>query len=122
MNLADWLEKIQRKPYQERLKLLWVCVTASMFIVFCFWLISLNGLVRGNEENENQSLQSQQALNQAGENYHQLKSEVPTLWQALKASILGVADQLPSENLKSTPPENESIFKNQDAPAVSGQQ
>ena len=122
MNLADWLEKIQRKPYQERLKLLWICVTASMFVVFCFWLISLKGLVRGNEENKDQSSQSQQALNQAGENYHQLKSEVPTLWQTLKASILGVADQSPGESPQSTPPENGSIFKNQDAPAVSGQQ
>ncbi len=121
MNLADWLERIQRKPHQERLKLLWVCVSISMFIVFCFWLVSLNSLIKGGGS-ETQSAQSQQALDSANKSYQQMKSQVPTLWQTLKASILGSASQ-PAEDSKASQPKTNSIFKDQTSSSTnSGQE
>lgn len=40
MSLIDFIEKLQRKPKQTRIQILWLAVFISMIIIFSFWLIS----------------------------------------------------------------------------------
>lgn len=52
MNIIDFIEKLQRKPKQVRIQILWLAVFISMTVIFSFWLISFKySLKRTNLEN-----------------------------------------------------------------------
>ena len=40
MSLIDFIEKLQKKPKQARIQILYLAVFVSMMIIFSFWLIS----------------------------------------------------------------------------------
>ena len=88
MSLADFLEKIQNKPRHVRVMIMWVGVAIFMTFFLILWAATLDfGQNNKNLASENQFKQETQL-------FPEIKSEVPSLWQSLKASISGLFESL----------------------------
>ena len=92
MNLSDYLEKLQNKPRHVRVFILWVSVAISMTIVLALWIWSLEGLSESGPEKISQS------ENQKTESLTELKKEIPSLWQSLKASVSDILQTIEKES------------------------
>ncbi len=77
MSLISFIEKIQKKPRYIRIQILWLAVFISMFFIISFWVASLK-----------QSFPT--TIVEKEEPLKELKENVPTLMETLKASISGL--------------------------------
>ncbi len=87
MSFADWLGKIQKKPYKERVKLLWILVAVSMVFVVLLWFVSFNRTIVGGGEREEVS--ENESLDKLKEGFQEAKEEIPGLWSVLKGVFTG---------------------------------
>lgn len=76
MSLIDFIEKIQKKPRYVRIQILWLSVFISMVIIVSFWVVSLKQTFPATAENKEEPLK-------------ELKENIPTFRESLKASIGG---------------------------------
>jgi hypothetical protein len=88
MSLADYLEKIQNKPRPVRVAIMWVGVAIFMTFFLILWAATLNS----GQNNEN--LASENQFKQEAQSFSEIKSEIPSLWQSLKASISGLFESV----------------------------
>jgi len=58
MGLLDTIEKIQKRPINERKKIMAVSMTVSMMIVIAIWLISLQHSINSGLAQQNDSVPS----------------------------------------------------------------
>ncbi|OGZ32052.1 MAG: hypothetical protein A3I88_00080 [Candidatus Portnoybacteria bacterium RIFCSPLOWO2_12_FULL_39_9] len=76
----DFLEKLQNQPKHIRVQILWVSVAVCMFVIISLWVVSLKYSLSVNVEKsqtaENVSLPAQE-----------IKKEIPSLMENLKASL-----------------------------------
>lgn len=84
VSATDFLEKLQNKPKHVRIFILWTSVVISMTLLFVLWTWSLGG------PQEKQSETISQLENQETKSFTELKKEIPSLWQSLKASLSGL--------------------------------
>ena len=82
MAFIDFIEKLQKKPRQTRVKIMWVTVTICMAFIFVVWFWSLSN------EMQTSALQPKAADSLAG--LDQMKQDLPSLWQSLGAGISGI--------------------------------
>ena len=84
MSLADFIEKLQKKPRYVKVQIMWVVVTVCMVIIFAAWVWSLTNI--GTKATASQSQETADTLGQLG----QIKQDIPSLWQSLGAGISNV--------------------------------
>lgn len=84
VSATDFLEKLQNKPKHVRIFILWTSVVISMTLLFVLWAWSLGG------PQEKQLETISQLENQETKSFTELKKEIPSLWQSLKASLSGL--------------------------------
>ncbi len=98
MSLADFIEKIQRKPKYIRVQIMWLGVSACMIIFFVLWLWSLDSATKQARRTE------EAKTNDFSQNWQQVKEDIPTLWQSLGAGIGNLFNSINSteEDLSST--------------------
>ncbi len=88
MSLISFIEKIQKKPRYVRIQILWLVVFVSMFLIVSLWVVSLK-----------QTFPT--TIVEKEESFKELKENVPTLIETLRASISGLFDKdEPEEFLK----------------------
>lgn len=75
MSLINFIQKIQQKPRYIRLQILWLAVFICMFFIVFLWLISLNYSL------------PETAAEKTKSPLEEIKKEVPSLKETLKASI-----------------------------------
>jgi hypothetical protein len=75
MSLTDFLEKIQRKPRYVRLQILWLAVFICMVFIVSLWVVSLKSSL------------PETTAEKAKTPLDEIKKEIPSLKETLKASI-----------------------------------
>lgn len=97
MNLVNFLEKLQRKPREAKIQIMWIGSILCLIFIFAFWIWSLNDIIaQSKAENEDQKLKA---------GLEQFAKDVPTIWSTLGAGIGGVFDSLAGDLINS--PSNE---------------
>ncbi|MBI4708646.1 MAG: hypothetical protein HY764_00340 [Candidatus Portnoybacteria bacterium] len=99
MSLSDYLEKLQNKPKPVRVLILWISVSACMIVILSFWVASLTSNM------PSQNLSKKEAGDQSSQNTQSLsdiKEQIPTLWQSLKASFNGIFESAQKETQEAT--------------------
>jgi hypothetical protein len=92
MGLADYLEKIQNKPRHVRVVIMWVGVAIFMTFFLILWAATLNS----GQKSEN--LATDESFSEQAQTFQEVKSEIPSLWQSLKASVSGLFNSLNQTN------------------------
>jgi len=88
MNLSDFLEKIQNKPRPVRVAIMWVGVAISMTLFLILWA----AMAEFGQSNEN--LASENQFSEQAWSFSEVKEEIPSLWQSLRASVSGLFESL----------------------------
>ena len=87
MGISDFVEKLQNKPRQLRVLILWSSVAICMTIIFILWVWSFDtGPVEQSETNQKYFSQSS--------SLEETKKEIPSLWQSLKGSVLEIINSV----------------------------
>ncbi|MDD5589726.1 MAG: hypothetical protein PHQ47_00955 [Candidatus Portnoybacteria bacterium] len=89
--MFKFIENLQNKPKHVRIFILWVSVAVSAVFILGFWLFSLDLRIQNHSQTE------------VAENKNQLqeiKKNIPTLWQTLKAGISGIFEDATEEEKK----------------------
>lgn len=81
MSLISFIKNLQNKPRYFRIQILWFSVFLSMIIIVSLWFFSLKYSIR------NFSNQETDEFEELSETIKQVNQEMPSLKQALKASI-----------------------------------
>jgi len=88
MSLADYLEKIQNKPRSVRVAIMWVGVAIFMTFFLILWAITMNS------GQSNANLANDYHFSEPVQTFEEIKSQAPSLWQSLKASVSGLFESL----------------------------
>lgn len=81
MSLADFIEKIQKKPRYIRIQVLWLAVFVCMFFIVSLWVVSMKSPLA--EKNK----QKTEKLGEISQPLEEIKKEIPSLKEAFRASI-----------------------------------
>ncbi len=81
MSLSDFIANLQNKPRHIRVASLWVSVGICMIAIFSIWIFSL-GINSAEQPSEISSTE-----NESSPASPDLKNDIPSLWQSLKASV-----------------------------------
>lgn len=93
MSLSDFVNKLQNQPRHIRVMILWLSVGACMLALFIFWVNTLDlGL-------STPAGQPEQALGGEG-SLSDIKEEIPSLWQSLKAGVGSLLETINKETKK----------------------
>jgi hypothetical protein len=111
VNLADFIEKLQKKPRHIKIQIMWVCAIICTVFIFSIWVWSLGNDIKqtGQVSTSNNQIDTEKLLS----GFSQMKEDIPTLWQSLGAGISNVFDSVQENNqevLKSEP-QTEKIEK-----------
>jgi hypothetical protein len=77
-------------------------VAATMTIVLGFWFVSFNSRIQGNRQ------KTEVAQDQTGGQLQEIKKDIPTVWQTLKAGISGIFENVLKEEEKNSEIETET--------------
>ena len=88
MALSDYLEKIQNKPRPVRVAIMWVGVAIFMTLFLILWA----AMAGSGQSNEN--LASENQFSEQAQSFSEVKEEIPSLWQSLKASVSELFESL----------------------------
>jgi len=88
MSLSDFLEKIQNKPRHIRVVIMWVGVAIFMTLFLILWAVTTD---LGQSKN---NLASQNQFGEQSQSFSEIKNEIPSFWQSLKASVSSLFESL----------------------------
>jgi len=84
MPFNDFIEKLQNKPRETRIKILWGAVAISMLIILPLWFFSFKrSLSMDNQPKKEDSKE----LNKLTKSIKEIGKEIPSLKKSLQASI-----------------------------------
>lgn len=79
MKLGNFIEGLQNKPYQTRVRILWLAVFCCMFAIVSLWVVFFKYGSRFEADTG--------AKTSADDSLRQIKEELPSLMSAFKASV-----------------------------------
>ena len=105
MNISEKIEKIRKQPEHVRLRYVWICVIASMFVVLMLWFFSIASMFMEEKNNSNQA--TTENVSNISEQLQTLQEQAPSLKDLDNQSIT-----VDNKNTTST-------YQNTDMPASS---
>jgi hypothetical protein len=102
MAFIDFIQKIQKKPRYVRIQILWLSVFVLMFLIVSSWVISLKYAI----SSDNQETESTKGIAQPIE---EIKKEIPSLMETIKASVGVFFEDNPEEELEELEQDKEII-------------
>ena len=79
VSLGEFIENLQRKPRYIRVAILWTVVGIFMLGLFVFWINTLDlGMAKPQLQQQKEAMSGEKSLSE-------IKKEIPSLWQSLKA-------------------------------------
>lgn len=98
MNLIDFIEKLQKKPRQVRVQILWLAVFISMIIIGSLWLISFR--YSSKKAAQNPSLPEE-----VSSSLKEIKGQIPQIEDNLGAALKNLFEESASQEESPFEPE-----------------
>lgn len=84
MSLSDFIEKLQNKPWQTRIKILWGAVAISMLVILPLWFFSFKSSLSKNGQSKKED---NKEIGELTKSIKEIGKEIPSLKKSLQASI-----------------------------------
>lgn len=85
MSLVDFIEKLQNKPRQTRVKILWLAVAISMLIILPLWFFSFKSSL--SKTSGQTKKEDNKEIGELTKSIKEIGKEIPSLKKSLQASI-----------------------------------
>lgn len=89
-NLVNFIEKLQGRPRNERVRILWLFTCMSAIVIFSFWFLSFK---HSANETEEQNPDSNNIVQEIRDSLTAAKQEWPTLRGNLNANTINLFEQ-----------------------------